>query len=614
MPKSILYPLTAFLIAIPFSSCSSSAIASAGKLQKSDEFTPLRIADCETLIKKYNNPKEDLRNLAGLYANRKCKDFSLDFKTIPDQEKRIFRAKFDELDENKKTETKDTETIESLKSVYNKATEPDEKFEAFKKLRQKYRSSNKIDASFNLIKSYHESVLKKISGKKADQKYYPLSVETTLFYSRALWAKQEPQKAYAQINKTLNLLEKLPAKQQPALFDLYFVKGKINEEAGSYDQAVIDFDKAIANFNTLKENKRLNGKSFDAAKVEWSKAWMLYKNSSPEKASVALRKIVENSNDVSEKSRARFFLARCYKKLSQQEEAQKLLAENTEEDFYSFYSLASYHELEKPLPALQSLSKKNIFKFDEALTFLDEKQKNILNGLIRNEEIEMLDRAALVLTKNNVEYVNMGIYLAEKSNLFMPLFTGFARLPNSEKKDIFVKHGRLLFPQVHEEKVLEMSKKTNISSALIYSIMKQESGFNPESRSHANAFGLMQVIPPLAKNLAKKYKIDFKGESDLYNPMINIEIGTYELKDQVDKQNGQLSFVASAYNAGPNALKRWVNREPIQDMFEFIESIPYDETRSYVKIIARNMLFYQRLADPSKEHRFPAEFIKVDAM
>ncbi|MZQ31554.1 lytic transglycosylase domain-containing protein, partial [Escherichia coli] len=154
-------------------------------------------------------------------------------------------------------------------------------------------------------------------------------------------------------------------------------------------------------------------------------------------------------------------------------------------------------------------------------------------------------------------------------------FTGFTRLSHNEKKEIFLKHSRLLFPEVHLEKVSEMSKKTNISPSLIYSIMKQESGFNPGIQSHADAMGLMQVIPRLAKSLAKKYKIEgYKKSEDLFNPLVNIELGTYELKDQVEKQNGQLSFVASAYNAGPNALKQWRSKEPIQDMFEFIENIP----------------------------------------
>ena len=98
---------------------------------------------------------------------------------------------------------------------------------------------------------------------------------------------------------------------------------------------------------------------------------------------------------------------------------------------------------------------------------------------------------------------------------------------------------------------------------------------------------------------------------DLFNPDVNIPLGTYELTDQIKRQKGQLPYVGIAYNAGPGRLKQWLAQPHSSDMFEFIESIPYEETRNYVKFAARNMLFYQRLAEPDKEFHFPKEFIKV---
>ena len=66
-----------------------------------------------------------------------------------------------------------------------------------------------------------------------------------------------------------------------------------------------------------------------------------------------------------------------------------------------------------------------------------------------------------------------------------------------------------------------------------------------------------------------------------------------------------MAFVAAAYNAGPNALARWLTEHKTDDIFEFIENIPYDETKSYVKIIARNQVFYERLKDRTAEFSFP---------
>ena len=439
--------------------------------------------------------------------------------------------------------------------------------------------------------------------------YFDLYIESTQIYAKAVWNDNRQDEALRILRATLKII----GNRKPT-YNLSFLIGKIQEEQLMFESAIQNYNEAITSFKAAKEKKLTVDKTFDQAKVEWIKAWIQYKNEEPARAAVSLKEIAEKTTDASEKSRALFFLAKSYKKMNQLDESRKVLEDNIANDFFSFYALASFHELGKALPAVDTFKTATPgFAFDPQISFLSPGHKNLLAALIENEESEMLDRAALVLTKGNVEYVNLGIYLADKAQFFMPLFIGFTRLNNSDKKDIFAKHSRLLFPELHVDKVKEMSKKTNIEPALIYSIMKQESGFNPDSRSHADAFGLMQVIPRLAKSLAKKYKIEaFKKPEDLFNPLVNIEMGTYELKDQVAKQNGQLSFVASAYNAGPNALSRWVSREPILDMFEFIENIPYDETRSYVKIIARNMLFYKRLAAPDKELNFPTEFIEYN--
>ena len=573
----------------------------------------LKEADCDYLLMKAKDQKYILNHLAALYANRICKGYTFDFKELTDTEKRIFKAKFDELDESKKAELKDTDTIDSIKLAYKNEKSPDEKFNLFKKLRQKYRAANLRDDSFRLIKKNHEEITKltqkQIQSKKPETMYFDLYIESTQIYAKAVWNDNRQDDALKILRATLKTI-----KDRKPTYNLSFLIGKIQEEQLQFESAIQNYNEALTSYRSAKEKKLAVDKTFDQAKVEWIKAWIQYKNEEPARAVASLKEIADKTTDPSEKSRALFFLAKSYKKMGQSDEAKKSLEDNIANDFFSFYALASFHELGRALPPIDTFKTTNPgFAFDPQISFLSPSHKNLLAALIENEESEMIDRAAILLTKGNVEYVNLGIFLADKAQFFMPLFIGFTRLNNSDKKDIFFKHSRLLFPELHVDKVKEMSKKTNIESALIYSIMKQESGFNPDSRSAADAFGLMQVIPRLAKSLAKKYKIEaFKKPEDLFNPLVNIEMGTYELKDQVAKQNGQLSFVASAYNAGPNALSRWVSREPISDMFEFIENIPYDETRSYVKIIARNMLFYKRLATPDKELNFPTEFIEYN--
>lgn len=567
-------------------------------------FTKVSDLKCEDLISKYSDEKYNLRFLAGLYANRNCKGFTLDYKLIPDSEKRIFRIKFDELDPDKKTAQEASESLDSLKKNFKKETDPNKKFSVFKKIRQKFRSLGKKDESIKFMKDYYNDLYKKASGRKKDD-YVSYFYEISTIYGKALWNDQKTTEASQILNKSLTLLKK---RKEIPIYNIYFLLAKMNEEISKFDTATENYDLTIESY----QNAQVKEASFDIARVQWNEAWMLYRNSYNERAEKALTAIIEKTPDVAEKSRAQFFLAKLYKRTNKNTEAEKLHNANIKDDFFSFYSLASYHELGKPVPSFKSLSGGSSFPFDLDLDFMTEKDKAFLKELIKNEEPEMSERACFVFSKNEFELVNSGLYVAKNISRFNPLFTGFARIGIQDKKDVLAKYPQYIFPRVYESKVSEMSTKTSVPTELIYSIMKQESGFNPFSRSPADAYGLMQVIPRLAKTLAKKYKVEgFKLADDLYNPDVNIELGVYELKDQVAKQNGQLSFVASAYNAGPNALLRWVNREPITDMFEFIENIPYDETRTYVKIIARNLLFYQRISNPEKEINFPEAFIKT---
>ncbi len=581
------------------------------KPTKTSSLNRIKDMDCPALLAKAKEEAYVLKNLAALYANRKCKDFRFDFKKLSELEKRIFKMRFDEVDDSRKAELKDTDTIASLQAQYKKEKRPEERFNLFKKLRQKYRSAGRINDSMKLIKSQHAELAKlipkQLKAKKPLAVSYDIYVESTQIYSKALWNNNKIDQATKVIEQTINDIS-----GKHSTYSLHYLLGKIQEDKFLFESAINNFDKAMADYKVAKDKKLPIDRSFDPSRAEWSKAWIQYRHFEPIKTAETLKHIADTSADATEVSRANFFLAKIYKKMQKEDEAKKVLEENIKNDFFSFYSLASYHELGKKIPPIESIKTTSTIKFDPDLSFMSKSDKDFFFALIENEEIEMVDLASLIFTKNNTDYLNTGIHLAEKLQFYMPLFVSFTRLNNEQKKELFVKHSRLLFPEVYTDKVNEMSQKTNVSTSLIYSIMKQESGFNPESRSHANAMGLMQVIPRLAKTLAKKYKIeDYKSEEDLFNPLVNIELGTYELRDQVNKQNGQLSFVASAYNAGPNALKRWRGREPIQDMFEFIENIPYDETRSYVKIIARNMLFYERLAAPDKEHVFPIEFIKI---
>ena len=116
------------------------------------------------------------------------------------------------------------------------------------------------------------------------------------------------------------------------------------------------------------------------------------------------------------------------------------------------------------------------------------------------------------------------------------------------------------------------------------------------ARSPAKAYGLMQLLIPTAIATARKYGIDRSiSEEALYEPRLNIQLGTAYLRDQIDKF-GKIEYVAAAYNAGPGRAVQWRASLPAE-MDEWAEAVPFKETRGYVQGVVRNRLQYQRLYD-----------------
>jgi soluble lytic murein transglycosylase len=150
------------------------------------------------------------------------------------------------------------------------------------------------------------------------------------------------------------------------------------------------------------------------------------------------------------------------------------------------------------------------------------------------------------------------------------------------------------FPQAFARYVISDSKKFGVSSSLIWSIMRGESGYREDIHSSAGAMGLMQLIPPTAKKIAKGDVDDFDS-SMLLTADTNIILGTKYLHrlDVVMKQN--LPLIIASYNAGPHHVLGWLKDFGDLEFDEFIEHIPYLETRNYVKKVMRNYFVYESL-------------------
>jgi soluble lytic murein transglycosylase len=141
----------------------------------------------------------------------------------------------------------------------------------------------------------------------------------------------------------------------------------------------------------------------------------------------------------------------------------------------------------------------------------------------------------------------------------------------------------LRYPEAFGNTVKAQSDELNLPAYWLYGVMRQESRYEHTAVSPAGALGLMQVMPNTAKVTAKKHSIRYSTSADLHEPITNIKIGSHYLSDLLIHFKHPV-FATAAYNAGPSRINTWRNRFP-NDITIWIESIPFDETRNYVKSV-----------------------------
>jgi len=177
-------------------------------------------------------------------------------------------------------------------------------------------------------------------------------------------------------------------------------------------------------------------------------------------------------------------------------------------------------------------------------------------------------------------------YLKSRND-FKRSITMAARLPfREELHDLY-------YPLAYSELVDEAAAANGLDPLLVLSIMREESRFASDARSPAGALGLMQLMPQTAAKISRRAKVSIGGPDELYDARTNVMIGSYYLAALV-RHFGSIPPAIASYNAGEDAVKEWLSSGGYKTMDEFVEDIPYDETRNYVKKVMTSYLEYMR--------------------
>jgi soluble lytic murein transglycosylase len=162
-------------------------------------------------------------------------------------------------------------------------------------------------------------------------------------------------------------------------------------------------------------------------------------------------------------------------------------------------------------------------------------------------------------------------------------------------KAIPLAYWRILYPKAWWDTIKVESAKNNLDPYLVASLIRQESEFNPSVVSYANAWGLMQLLPSTGKQMAREEGIKNFQTFQLLDPEMNIRLGCRYLREMLSGLGGVPEYALAAYNAGDYRVTDWEAAGPYSGIDEFIESIPFTQTREYVEAILRNEEMYRAI-------------------
>ena len=153
-----------------------------------------------------------------------------------------------------------------------------------------------------------------------------------------------------------------------------------------------------------------------------------------------------------------------------------------------------------------------------------------------------------------------------------------------------------------------VTPSAQLSPSLVWAVMRQESGFHPRATSPALARGLLQLVDDTARAMEKELA---QASHDLFDPKHNIALGTKYIGNLLDRFGGQTPLAIAAYNAGPEAIARWLGRAKLTDVEVFVEFIPYHETRNYVARVLSNYARYLWLTE-GRDLQLPTKLVAPD--
>ena len=333
----------------------------------------------------------------------------------------------------------------------------------------------------------------------------------------------------------------------------------------------------------------------------WNKGWAAYARGDLATARRLFRFIADTYTHPNVRRQSEYWYARTIERQGSKEEAAAIyrkLADAPYADLYALHAISRGaprgekrgNPLKKGGPDWQELAEKEMpqeLEIAYELTALSA-MRDAYNEIRRNMRPSNVRFAeALMADVHNAS--------GNKILMYRSLRRAFPQLATVEQDSVPGYFIRMYYPMRYQDEIEEYSEKRNLDPNLVRALILQESYYNPKARSRVGATGLMQLMPPTAKEHSRKLGITFAA-SRLENPKVNVQIGTYHLRMLIDMFRGNQYLAIASYNGGQGNVLKWRRAAPRKPMDEFIESIPFQETRNYVKRVTMLKSAYERLS------------------
>lgn len=435
-----------------------------------------------------------------------------------------------------------------------------------------------------------------------NQLYIDKYLDAQMTYARTLWTEDR----YSEAMKILKIIARRFERKSTLVADANWLIGRMYEERQDYVESVRWFENGLALLPTDHSSETRN-------KLLWALAWNLRRVQKLPESIKMLEALNANSENPYHEAKYLFWLAKSYQQQGEEETATNYFKQLVSQDRLGYYGLLSYRELKTPivLPsyATESVSIDAVENYEN---FIKKYNSLFFDWLVSVNELELaeryLDTMAIELKKEAGVTDEAWIYLFAqyaKSGSYLKLFQQIGYLSAEQRNSVLEKMPELIFPRPYKNIIAGASEAHKISKEYLYSIIRQESAFDPSARSHADAFGLMQLLPSVAKKTANHHGLSMSQAEDLFQPHVNIPLGAAHLRHLWEQWDERFILSTASYNASASAIQSWMKTRYRGDALEFIEDIPYEETRNYIKLVLRNLVYYQALNTPERETPFP---------